>query len=201
MAFSLVLFGSLALPANAEASTVSTMRSDVLGWVNAARSKAGLAPLHQSTALTSLANSRAATLAANDTIAHDAAGCLKCQLASRGIKWNALGENTGWTSYPAGHEAAQSLFSAWKASPPHWAILMGKYDTIGLGFFVRADGKTFSSLVLIDAPGTVAAAPVRTPRPAATPKPAAATPMATPDPTPAFQADAQCHGTRSLPST
>lgn len=159
------------------ADTASSMESSLLTWVNAARADRGRAPLAAMATLTDLAGDRAAVLAANAVMDHDAAGCLRCQIEDRGIAWNLYGETLGWTSYAWGPEAAKSLFRAWKGSSSHWDTLMGSaYDIVGVGVARSADGSTYAAIVLVDVPGFVSK-PNPTPKPADTPAP-------TPDQTP-----------------
>ncbi|HEX5591167.1 MAG TPA: CAP domain-containing protein [Candidatus Limnocylindrales bacterium] len=167
------------------AGTAETMESSLLGWINDARAGLGLAALRLDAPLADLAGDRAAKLAATNTLSHDAAGCLKCQLGDRGIAWNLFGEALASNSWPWGPESARVVFESWRGSAPHWDILVGsQYDSIGIGVALAAGGTTYASAVLIDAPGPVAATPK--PKPAPTPAPVPrATPRPTPRPTPA----------------
>lgn len=169
-------------PRPALAGTAESMEASILGWINDARAQAGLPSLSSDPRLAGLAGDRAATLAASDQLSHDAAGCLSCQLASRGIAWDLYGEVLASNSWPWGGESARVVFESWRGSPSHWDILMNpQYDSIGVGVGLAASGVTYASAVLIDAPSG-AAQPTPVPKPAATPRP---TPRPTPPPTPA----------------
>jgi uncharacterized protein YkwD len=134
------------------AGTAETMEAKLLAWVNNARKDSGLVPLRLHAGLAGLAGDRAATLASKDLLSHSAAGCLSCQLGSRNIQWYGFGEAIGWTTYPWGDQAAASLFSAWRNSPGHWALLMSaKYNYVGIGVAYRSSGrKTYGSIVLTE---------------------------------------------------
>jgi uncharacterized protein YkwD len=164
------------------AGTAETMEASILGWINDARAQRGIPTLRVDARLADLAGDRAATLASKDQLSHDAAGCLSCQLETRGVAWNLYGEVLASNSWPWGSESARVVYESWRDSASHWDILMNpQFDSIGVGVGRAANGTTYASAVLIDAPGT-ATNPTPAPKPAATPRP---TPRATPRPTPA----------------
>jgi uncharacterized protein YkwD len=134
------------------AGTAETMEAKLLSLINADRVRLGLVPLQLHGALVTLSGDRAATLASKGVLSHDAAGCLSCQLTSRGIQWYGYGEALGGTSYPWGDQAVTSLYSAWKGSSSHWALLMSKaYNYIGIGVAYRsANANTYASIVLTE---------------------------------------------------
>ena len=168
------------------AGTAETMESSIAGWINDARAQGGLAALHLDARLVDLSGDRAATLASKDQLSHDAAGCLSCQLESRGIAWNLYGEVLASNSWQWGSESARVVFESWRDSASHWDIVMNpQFDSIGVGVAQAATGVTYASAVFIDAPGA-GANPTPAPKPAATPRPTPrATPRPTPPPTPA----------------
>jgi uncharacterized protein YkwD len=134
-------FGPAAHPATVQASTATTMQSELLGWINSARSSRGLAPLRLLSSLSSYAASRAATMASTGVMAHPS--CLGCQLTARSIQYYSCGEDIAWTSYPWGDQAAQSIFNGWKGSSGHWALLMSStYNYIGIGVAYRSSSAT-----------------------------------------------------------
>ncbi|HEY4228169.1 MAG TPA: CAP domain-containing protein [Candidatus Limnocylindrales bacterium] len=142
--------GPAAHPAPVQASTSTTMESELLGWINGARSRRGLAPLRQISTLTSFAESRAAHMASTGVLAHPS--CLSCTLTAAGIPWYSNGEDIGWTNYPWGDQAALSIYNAWKASSGHWAMLMSStYNYIGLGVAYRSSNhSTFAAADLTE---------------------------------------------------
>src|SRR3990172_6340048 len=168
------------------AGTAETMVSSIAGWINDARAQRGLPALQLDARLVGLSGDRAATLASKDQLSHDVAGCLSCQLESRGIAWNLYGEVLASNSWPWGSESARVVFESWRDSTSHWDVLMNpQFDSIGVGVAQSATGVTYASAALIDVPGA-GAAPTLAPKPAATPRPTPrATPRPTPPPTPA----------------
>lgn len=171
------------------AGTAETMESSIAGWINDARAQRGLAVLQLDARLVDLSGDRAATLASKDQLSHDVAGCLSCQLDSRGIGSNQYGEVLASNSWPWGSESARVVYESWRDSAGHWDILMNpQFDSLGVGVAQAASGATYASAVLIDAPAGVAnptpPKPAETPRPTPRPTPRA-TPRPTPPPTPA----------------
>lgn len=144
------------------ASTAQTMASDLLAWINSARVKHGLGALRTDSRLASLATQRAGTLASLNLLSHSAPGCLSCQVATRGVSYNFLGEVLASNTYTWGAQSASIVFDSWRKSPPHWDILMAaRVDTIGIGLIRSSTGATYASAILIDAPGVVARKVVR----------------------------------------
>jgi hypothetical protein len=134
------------------AGTAETMEAEVLTWINSARVAQGLVPFRLRTGLASVAGDRAAALSAGGVMSHEAAGCISCQLADRGIQWWANGESIGESTWPWGHEVAWSLFNGWKASPAHWELFMGStFNYVGIGFvYNAATGTTWASVVMTE---------------------------------------------------
>lgn len=176
----------LAAPHRVEAGTAETMEASILGWINSARSSRGLGLLRDDPRLSGLAGDRVAAMAAQDTMSHDVAGCLSCQLTDRGIAWNEYGEVLALNSWPWGQASAKVVFESWRDSPTHWDILMSTtLDSIGIGVAESSAGVTYASGVLIDAPGASAIKP----KPKTTPRPTTP-PLAAPTATPQLVAAA-----------
>lgn len=142
--------GPMAHPTDVAASTASSMESQILGWVNAERSKRGLVPLRLHSGLVSLAGDRAAQMASTGVMAHPS--CLSCVINARGIQWYGVGEVIAYTTWPWGSQAAKSVFNGWKGSPGHWNLLMSnQFNYIGFGVAYRsANGATFAAGVLTE---------------------------------------------------
>jgi uncharacterized protein YkwD len=104
-------FTPVASPGEVHAGTAQTMDSDILGWINASRLKLGLRILRVQSGLMSLADYRAATMAATGVMSHTIAGCLSCELAARGIQWYSYGEVIAENTYPWGYQSALALFN------------------------------------------------------------------------------------------
>jgi len=133
--------GPAAHPAPAAASTASYMEGLIVKWVNNARANRGIAPLRVTTRLTNLAGDRSATLASTQNLIHPS--CLSCTFRSYGISFSRCGEAIASTSYPWGHDAARSIYLAWKGSSAHWSLLMSSgFHRIGVGVTYRSSNHT-----------------------------------------------------------
>jgi uncharacterized protein YkwD len=131
--------GPLANPAPVAASTLDTMETTILGWINAERTKRGLVPLRLHSGLVAIANDRAAYMASTQVLKHPS--CVHCLFDNAGIQYYSGTEVIAWTGYAPGDTAAKSLFSAWRNSSLHWGILMSsKYNYIGLGAGWKSSG-------------------------------------------------------------
>lgn len=139
-------------PAAAATATSATMASQVMTWLNRDRVAAGLIPIRTWPALSSLASTRAARMAASGTLSHAAAGGnVGTALTAAGIQWYGFGEIIGESGYPWGTQAAANLYAMWKASPAHHAIMFSaSYNYAGAGFARRSDGSTWSSIVFTE---------------------------------------------------
>lgn len=142
--------GPMAHPRDVAASTASSMESQILGWVNAERSKRGLVPLRLHSGLVSLAGDRAADMASSGVMAHPS--CLSCVINAWGVQWYGVGEVIAYTTWPWGSQAAKSVFNGWKGSPGHWNLLMSnQFNYVGFGVAYRsANGATFAAGVLTE---------------------------------------------------
>ncbi len=130
-------------------STANAMASDIVGWLNRDRAAAGLRPVRTWTSLATLANRRAASMSATSTLSHQAAGGDPgAALSGAGIGWYSYGEVIGETSYPWGWRAAANLYSMWKSSAVHHAILFSSsYNYLGVGITRASDGSAWSSIL------------------------------------------------------
>jgi uncharacterized protein YkwD len=132
--------GPMANPAPAAAvTTLDSMETTILGWINAERTKRGLVPLRLHSGLVTIANSRAAYMASTQVMKHPS--CVHCLFDNAGIQYYSGTEVIAWTGYAPGDTAAKSLFSAWRNSSLHWGILMSsRYNYIGLGAGWKSTG-------------------------------------------------------------
>ena len=123
-------------------------------WMNYDRSIRGLRPLRVDVNLRAIATTRAGTLASLGLLSHSAPGDLSTQLNTAGVRWYGWGEDIGWSSYAWGHDVALSLYTMWKHSPGHWALMMStRYNYVGIGLGYRwPDGATYSSIVFAEMP-------------------------------------------------
>lgn len=138
----------------ATTSTADAMAADIVSWLNRDRAAAGLRPLRAWTLLTALANQRSANMGAASTLSHQAAGGDPgAALTNSGIAWYSYGEVIGETSYPWGTQAAANLYSMWKGSAVHHAIMFSAtYNYIGVGITRTSDGTTWSSVLFSESP-------------------------------------------------
>lgn len=139
-------------PAAAATDTATAMASQVLSWLNRDRVASGLVPLQNWPTLVSLASTRAARMASSGILSHAAAGGnVGTTLTATGIQWYSFGEIIGESGYPWGTQAAANLYSMWKSSPMHHAIMFSASDNyVGAGFVRRADGSTWASIVFTE---------------------------------------------------
>jgi uncharacterized protein YkwD len=147
-AFTALAVGPVAHPEPVSAGTAATMESKILGWINNARDNRGLRPLRVTDKLRDLAGDRASTMARTGDLEHP--DCLSCLLRNRDISFDTCAETIAFTTYDWGHDAARSIFTAWRGSSGHWDILMSrKLRRIGVGVAYRSqnDG-TFGAAVL-----------------------------------------------------
>jgi hypothetical protein len=144
----------MALVPSASAVTTTTLEYRILGWINQARAERHLVPLRADSRVWDLAGDRSAVMAPLNVLSHTVAGYVGSQLTSRGVRWYRWGETIGYSVRSPGANATAELFALWKASRPHWDILMSpKFNYIGIGMTYRSStGRTFGDVILIDGP-------------------------------------------------
>ena len=130
----------------------TTVEDYILGKMNADRVANGLRPLLMDGRLRSIARQRTTTMATLNDLSHTVAGDLGNELTAIGLQWYLWGEDIGWTTWPWGTAAADSLYSMWKSSPEHWTLMMSPdFDYVGVGIGYRpANAGTFSSIVFVE---------------------------------------------------
>ena len=142
-----------AATAPTRAATTSTMASQLVSLINKDRVSRGLTVYRTWTAVTKLANDRAARMGYRNTLSHTAAGgSVGSALTSRHIQWYSYGEAIGYTGYAPGGDAAAHLFSMWMNSSPHRALMLStKYNYIGVGLYYKsATHTTWASIVFVE---------------------------------------------------
>lgn len=122
----LLLVGFLAAPARA----TTTAERAVHVMINEARAESGLARLNQSDQLSRIARRHSNEMASYGGLFHSS--CLTCQIQGGRI----LGENVGFGA------DAQVVQEAMMESPPHRAIILGRWRRVGVGI-VRQGGLTW----------------------------------------------------------
>ena len=133
-------------------STVGrTAETSLLSMINSARVSHGLVPLRLDSRLRDLAEYRAGVMNSKNTMSHTVAGCLSCELTSRGIQWYSEGECIAWDSYSYPTDAIKIIFQMWHDTS-HWPLLMSsKFNYVGLGIVHNSsNNKTWASLVLTE---------------------------------------------------
>ena len=143
-----------ATPVASTVSTATTMATSILTWMNRDRVAAGLRRYYGWNLLVSLATSRAGNMAASGVLSHQTAGGnLGAALNARKIPWYGVGEAIGMTTAAWGTTSAASLYSMWKASAPHRALMMSSsYNYVGIGVVRDAHGTTWASIVFTESP-------------------------------------------------
>ena len=128
-----LLAGCFAMPAAAAPADTAGYAAEVLRLVNAERQKAGLAALVSgSVALNAAAQKRAEELVAR--FDHRRPGGSSCfsVLDEYGVVSAASGENIA-----AGYASPEKVMAAWMKSPGHRANILGGYNRLGVGVYVK----------------------------------------------------------------
>ncbi len=126
------------------------MAGKVLTLLNRDRRARGLVPLRRWSALSSLATDRAANMATVNTLSHDAAGgSLGSVLTARHIQWYSFGEDIATANASWGTSGAAYIYSLWKHSAPHAALMFSRsFNYVGVGFAYRSgNGTIWASMV------------------------------------------------------
>jgi uncharacterized protein YkwD len=141
------------MAAPVSAGTAYDMEQQILALMNKDRAARGLVPYRKWSAVAALAGDRAARLASKNTLSHSAAGGnIGTSLNSRGIQWYGYGEAIGMTGYRWGSDAASHLYSMWKGSPGHAALMYSaSYNYVGIGVAYRSSNRTtWASIVFVE---------------------------------------------------
>lgn len=136
----------------ASADTAYNMEKQILALMNRDRVAAGLVAYRQDHGLALVAGRRAGRMAARRILSHSVAGGdLGSELRANRIQFYTWAEAIGTTSYPWGSKAAANLYSMWKHSAPHRALMMSTgYNYVGVGVVHASNGSTWASIVFSD---------------------------------------------------
>lgn len=135
------------------AGTADTMEAQILTLMNNDRVARGLEPYRRYSSVAALAGDRAARMASKNSLSHTAAGgSVGTALDSRGIQWYGYGEAIGTTGSPWGSKAAAYLYSLWKGSKGHAALMYSSnFNYVGIGVAYRSSNRTtWASIVFTD---------------------------------------------------
>lgn len=137
----------------ASAGTAYDMEQQILALMNRDREARGLVKYRKWSDLAVVAGRRATRMAERNTMTHTAAGGnVGTELNRNGIQWYNWGEAIGKTGYAWGSQAAANLYSMWKASSGHRALLFNSgFNYVGIGVAYRSSNKqTYASIVFTD---------------------------------------------------
>jgi len=146
-AVALLGVAGVAMAAPVALASSPDVESQLAALVSADRTSAGLLPLVVDASLTGIARRWSDHLLATSTLAHNPS--LGAELPS---DWLAFGENVG-----VGHGAA-ALNTAFLASAPHRANILGDYNRIGVGVSTAPDGRDYVTLDFEKVAGSVSTA-------------------------------------------
>jgi uncharacterized protein YkwD len=138
------LLAGLCAPPAAAAADTAGFPAEVLRLVNAERKRAGLAALAEGSAsLNAAAQKRAQEIAVKfDHKRPDGSTCFTV-LADYGVPHVAGGENIA-----AGYATPAGAMDGWMNSPGHKANILGDYESLGVGVYVK-DGRVYWSQMFI----------------------------------------------------
>jgi hypothetical protein len=126
------------------------MELQIYALMNKDRVALGLKPYRYWGRLATVAGDRAARMVSKNVLSHTAAGgSVGAELNRHGIDWYSNGEAIGKTSYKWGSEAAARLYTLWKASSGHRALMMSKtFNYVGVGVAYRSSSRTTYASVI-----------------------------------------------------
>jgi len=142
------------LPPPAKASTETSMESSLLYWLNRDRRAHGLRSLRLDARLVNLSGERAGWMAAQGVLSHSSYDGAPCDaMTVWAIRWYRCGEDIGFTTATWGTTSAKYIYSLWRNSAPHWALMMSsRYNYVGIGVARRSNGATYASILFLEGP-------------------------------------------------
>lgn len=136
-------------------STGEAMDAQILASINHDRAGLHLLPLRLDARLISWANARSAWMAARGVLTHTSFDGSPCNLYNvMRIAWYQCGEAIADTNAPTGAVGATALYSLWKNSPDHYALITSTtFNYIGIGVTYRpANRTTYASILFLEGP-------------------------------------------------
>jgi uncharacterized protein YkwD len=138
----LLLLASFPVSATATHTTTHVRCDKLVDRVNVYRAK----DLRLAYTLCRVGWQRVKAMAEAGRIWHDLRPVVRA-LNAAGICWRNVGEVVAWNNYSA---SAGAFVAQWKASPPHWDLLMGtRYDRGGGSWIIR-NGRNYAALYVVD---------------------------------------------------
>jgi uncharacterized protein YkwD len=150
-----LVVGSASVPAPTRAAAVDvSMETNIRSWINRDRAARGLRALRVDMRLDGLSGERASWMAATGKLTHDGLDGSVCDaMTKRAIHWYRCGEDIGFTSASWGTKSAAYLYSLWRHSPGHWALIMSSsFNYVGVGVARRSNGSTYAAIVFLEGP-------------------------------------------------
>lgn len=123
---------------------VEEFKSEVLRLVNEERAKVGAAPVSSISILSTLADVRAQESAVS--FSHTRPDGTRCftVFSDYTVRYRYAGENLAF-----GFPTPEKVVNAWMNSPSHKSnMLNAKYTNIGVGYYLKSDGKVFCSILM-----------------------------------------------------
>jgi uncharacterized protein YkwD len=150
----LLIAGSASLPAPTQGAVDLSMESSIRSWINRDRAARGLRPLRLDLRLDTLSGARASWMASKGQLTHNGLDGSACNaMTKRSIYWYRCGEDIGMTSATWGPKSAAYLYSLWRHSPGHWALMMSsRFNYVGVGVARRSNGSTYAAIVFLEGP-------------------------------------------------
>ena len=142
-------FGALAAVTSAAPASAATLASDVEATLyartNEARAANGLGGLQQDRAAREVARAWATTLADSGQLRHNP-NLVEDVEARVTTQWVRIGENVGrgWD--------AETIARAFMASSAHRAVILGRFNRVGVGAVRDAGGELWVALVFLEGP-------------------------------------------------
>ncbi len=137
--------------APAQSVSLTELESYVLQSVNDQRAAAGLSPVKLDAGVTDLARARSNDMAARNYFSHTTPEGSKFldMLVARKISYKFAGEILARNNYPD-DQTGKTAMDSYINSAPHKAIIMdGRYNSVGVGHAVSADGMHYFTIVFI----------------------------------------------------
>ncbi len=131
------------------------MDSQILSLMNQDRAAAGLQPLRRDSQLVTWSADRSAWMATHADLTHASWDGAPCSMyTSQRLTWYGCGEAIGDTTAAFGTSAASFLYSLWKNSPDHEALLMSStFNYVGIGVAYRSSNHTtYASILFLEGP-------------------------------------------------